>query len=850
LADAIIWYLASTALGWLAFPIAYRLLPALKDRGYAISRALGWLLWGYLFWLLASLGVLPNQPGGLLFGSLLLGGLCLWALRGIHPQELRLWLRSQRSMIFTAEVLFLVAFALYAWVRAANPEAIGTEKPMELAFINAILRSPTFPPHDPWLSGYAISYYHFGYILVAMLAKLAGTSGAVAFNLGIVLVFALSASGVYGLVFNLLNAGRKPAPGAASPDTPPRFTLASLFGPLFLLLVSNLEGFLHVLHTRGLFWRQDQIGQLSSAFWSWLGILDLNLPPAQPFSWMPTRFWWWWRASRVVQDYDLAGGWREIIDEFPFFSFLLADLHPHVLAMPFALLVITLALGLFLDAGKDRPVWPSFNTNWRFAPTLRLQPAFFLLTAIALGGLAFLNTWDFPLYVALLAAAYALGRSANAGEALKTAFKDFIWLSLALVLCGGLLYLPFYLGFSSQAGGVLPNMINPTRGAHLWVMFAPLLLPIFAFLLFAARSSGNRRSFWNAFKLTISFILFLWLLALALGVAITFLPEYANLYLGFVAAADRVDLLVGALARRFTASGGWITLLGLLTLAIGLLWSALTPRPAAAPHATAEARRLSLPNIFAVLLALFGALLVLGPEFFYLRDLFGWRMNTIFKFYFQAWLVWSVAAAYASIVLLASLRGLWKAAFGLGLALLLTASLVYPLLSLWSKTNGFQPAEWTLDSTAYFARSSPDEMSAIRWLQAAPPGVIAEAVPPGGGSYTEYARAATLSGQPSVLGWVGHENQWRGDTASSAIGSRQSDLQRLYCSRDWEEARAILEQYNIRYVFVGGLERLTYKPDENACPLGLQEDKFQRRLEPAFEAGPVTIYIYIGMSNE
>ena len=182
--------------------------------------------------------------------------------------------------------------------------------------------------------------------------------------------------------------------------------------------------------------------------------------------------------------------------------------------------------------------------------------------------------------------------------------------------------------------------------------------------------------------------------------------------------------------------------------------------------------------------------------------------------------------------------------------LLIAASLVYPLLSLWNKTNGFQPVEWTLDSSAYFARSSPDEMNAIRWLEQAPPGVVAEAVPPQGGSYTEYARISTLSGKPSVLGWVGHENQWRGDTASTAIGTRQNDLARLYCSRDWDEAQAILDQYGIRYVIVSGLERATYKPDEGLCPLGLVEEKFLRYLAPAFEAGPVTIYAYYGTGND
>lgn len=839
--DAIIWYLVITALGWLAFPLAYRLLPGLQDRGYAISRSLGLLLWGYIFWLLASLGVLPNQPSGLLFAALLLGGLCFWALRAIHPGELIGWLRSQRAMIFTVEALFFLAFALWTWVRAANPEAVGTEKPMELAFINAILHSPAFPPHDPWLSGYAISYYYFGYVLVAMLAKLAQTSAGVAFNLGTVMVFALSASGAYGLVFNLLNARRQN-------DSAPRFTLAALFGPLFLLLVSNLEGFLHVLHTRGLFWRQDSNGVLTSAFWSWLGILDLNQPPAQPYSWVPTRFWWWWRASRVVQDYDLAGGWREIIDEFPFFSFLLADLHPHVLAMPFALLVITLALELYLSTQVQRPVWPRIFTQRFFAPTVHIQPSLFLLLAVALGGLAFLNTWDFPLYVALVSAAYALGRMSHAGEKFSIAVKDFAWLGLALGVCGALLYLPFYLGFSSQAGGVLPNLIFPTRGAHLWVMFGSLLLPILAFLLHLAKSSGDRLTFWHAFKLSIALLLLLWILAIALGMAITFLPEYANLYLGSLAAENRSDLLIGALSRRFTSTGGWITLLGLLTLALGLFWSAIKRR--AASSKTDPDADLMPGYLFTLLLTLFGTLLVLGPEFFYLRDLFGWRMNTIFKFYYQAWLAWSIAAAYASIVLLTRLKKIWKSAFSFGLALLLAASLVYPLLSLWSKTNGFQPAEWTLDSTAYFARQSPDEMNAIRWLQDAPAGVVAEAVAKGGGSYTEYARVATLSGQPAVLGWVGHQNQWRGDNAPQAIGSRQADLERLFCGRDWEETQAILDQYNIRYIFISNLERTAYQANADACPLGLVEEKFIRHLRPAFQSGPVTIFVYNGMEHE
>ena len=115
----------------------------------------------------------------------------------------------------TTEVLFLVAFGLLALLRAGNPTLDNAEKPMELMFINSILRSPSFPPHDGWLSGYAISYYYFGYVMTAMLAQLSGVTGSIAHNLMTALVFALAAIGAYGLLFNLLATRRTDADGAA-----------------------------------------------------------------------------------------------------------------------------------------------------------------------------------------------------------------------------------------------------------------------------------------------------------------------------------------------------------------------------------------------------------------------------------------------------------------------------------------------------------------------------------------------------------------------------------------------------------------------------------------------------------
>ena len=374
------WYIIITLLGWLTFPLVYFLFPALADRGYSLSRVAGLLIWSYLFWIFTSLGLTQNTIGGILFALCVLIGLSVWALSNIDHRisSVLSWLKSNLRLVITVEVLFLIAFAFLAFLRAGNPELDGTERPMELMFINAILRSPTFPPHDSWLSGYAISYYYFGYVMTAMLAKLAGLTGSVAHNLMTSLIFALAAIGAYGILYNLLSAVNQNSK-IANRKSQIGF---SFLAPLFLLFVSNIEGFLEVLHSHGIFWPANS----TSNFWTWLGIKDLSDAPSQPLTWIPDRFWWWWRASRVVSDFDLRGTFQEVIDEFPFFSFLLGDLHPHVLAISFNLLAVAIALNFFLGGWRGEIEFFGFHLN--------ISKTGFLFAALTLGGLAFLNTWD------------------------------------------------------------------------------------------------------------------------------------------------------------------------------------------------------------------------------------------------------------------------------------------------------------------------------------------------------------------------------------------------------------------------------------------------------------------------
>lgn len=833
--ESISWYFSSSLLGWLAFPLTFRLFPALADRGYALARAVGILLWGWLFWIFASLGILRNDLGGVLFACLVLVVLSAWSIVN-RKSEIVNFLQSNPRLILVTEILFIIAFAFLAFVRAANPEAVGTEKPMELAFINAILRSPTFPPNDPWMSGYSISYYHFGYILTAMFARLTGTTGNVAFNLMSALVFALAAVGSYGILYNLLSATvyRRPETKdnlLSIVRRPPSAILGfALLAPLFLLLLSNLEGPLEIFHGLGWFWPVDA----TSNFWTWLNIKDLNLAPTGE-GWLPNRYLWWWRASRVVSDFDLAGNFQEVIDEFPAFSFVLGDLHPHVLALPFSMLGIGLALNIFLGG------WGGVIRFFEFK--LYTTPRAFLFAALVLGGLAFLNTWDILPIAALIVGAYLLVRVRDEGWGWPR-LEDALLLGVPLAVAAVLLYLPFYIGFSSQAGGILPNLVNPTRGAHLWVMWGTLLLPLFAYLIYLTRDRVTRPRYFTALAWTVGGILFLWLFSTLMGLAVQRIdPAFTAQYLVSQNQPNAASFFQAAFARRLSYIGGLLTMASVIWLSIAHLLRRQQADTEEGTHvdtytaaqgdmqhpirSTDHQSRITDP--FVLLLILLASLLILTPDFLYLRDGFGYRINTVFKFYYQAWQLWSLAAAFAAAILLRSLRGVWNVAWRILLGFVLLAGLVYPVLAFLSKTNNFNPANgFTLDASAHLHYYHPEDAAAIKYLQSAPLGVVAEAI---GGSYSNYARISTYSGQPTVLGWPWHEYQWRGDW--SAHGTREADVKTLYEVPDWETAKAILDHYQIRYIVVGNLERATYK---------VSEAKFQYHLAVLFKAGNTVIY--------
>ena len=600
--DVIGWWLMTTLAGAAIFPLMFRLMPALADRGYTLSRTAGLMLTGFIFWFLASIGLLQNDPSAVVFAWLLviLCSFVVWLKWDDRPswQELQAWGRENLPVIIITEVLFLVAFLVWAYVRAHNPEITSTEKPMEMMFINGIRNSATFPPQDPWLSGYSISYYYFGYVIAAALADVSSVPTAMAFNLMNALLFALTAVGAFGVTYNLVRSAgslKRWRTGGINAAIGTGLMAASM-----LVLMGNLGTGLVELPYRG--YTSDVpvldtvVGDTYFDFWDVedrsgpyyqiegrledgsrrVRLLDtgelLTLAPSEgnPLGYIevadrdrdgtpnwdddsqPTTdwgYWWWFRYSRVVRDRDLSNTPVGVqpIAEVPHFSFILSDNHPHVLGLPFTVLMIGLAVSLAL---RHDPL-----KHWEI-----------LVYAVFLGGMIFMNAWD-AVYLLIVVGAEVLRRLMRNGTGQLTGWQAFnrvltlqerkelnyvlvgpvfigvllffqwqgiasfgigssliaflvriisaaflapfvtlivnwlfgdhdwggiIRLALALVGLFYVLYLPWITSFSSQANGFFPNVIHPTKTQQAFLQFGIFGILIVPFLWMEVGRAGRR----------------------------------------------------------------------------------------------------------------------------------------------------------------------------------------------------------------------------------------------------------------------------------------------------------------------------------------------------------------------
>ncbi|MCD6289004.1 MAG: DUF2298 domain-containing protein, partial [Anaerolineae bacterium] len=472
----IVWWLVLAVIGVLAWPLTFTVFANLRDWGYPFARGLGWLAIGWVVWMLASLRIMRNALPTIFLALLLLAASSYLLWRRRRAEIMGFW-RAQRSLILLHEAIFGLAFLFFVFIRLLDPDLWqpwnGGEKFMEFAFLNAILRSPYFPPYDPYFAGGYMNYYYYGQYLVALLIKLTGITPSVAFNLAVPTLFALTISGAFGLVYNLIPVRRE---GRL------RFWTVGvgwgLLGSLFVAFIGNLDGagvLLRSLAGVGGSGFESDVPGLQTLVRALAGLRVVLFKGA------PLPAYDYWKPSRVIP---------YTINEFPFWSFLFADLHPHMIGIPFTILFLGLAYNVVAGYGS------SWTAEGRLAGALS-----FLALPLTLGALGAINTWDLPTYLGVGVLAFLLrewrGHGLRPADAVAWGRVRILRLLAYLVGLAGLalgMYVPFYWHYAAVGSKGVGIVRHPTTQVSQWLMIWGFL--IFIAIVFVFSELRQRPSRW------------------------------------------------------------------------------------------------------------------------------------------------------------------------------------------------------------------------------------------------------------------------------------------------------------------------------------------------------------------
>ena len=783
--DALRWLITVELIGLAAFPLAFYLLPRLADRGFTLSKPLGILLVSYLFWLLGLAHIPTVQPIAIALVLLLAAASTYIAYRNFDA--LRDFITREWRTIVIAEAIFLVFFIGWTLFRSYDPFINHTEQPMDLALLSASINSQVGHPEDPWLRGEPVSYYYFGYWMMGALSQISAIQSHISYNLAMALIPAMSAMGIFGIVFNMVRMDKarsgvagtdsmstvRASVSAALADSTHRklAIIAGIAAALFLVIVSNLEGVLEFMRLNGMG---------SQGFYDWIRINDLPGPiDMPPQSWTPPDFWWWFHASRVINTFDGVHFIDNTIQEFPFFSFLLGDMHPHVMSIPFIALFVGIALNIYR---LPSDFWRNYRSVYPYAIVLT--------AALVLGGLGFNNLWDMPTFAALLIGILALKAYREGSDIPQSVALAFFPVGLAILALAALMYSPYLLDINAGVNGI-GVVITHTRAIHMFIVWGLFLTAVTPFLLATFWQTTVQRD-WATQTLT--------------ALALAFAP-WLLWTLAYLPSDGSVEEVIG----RFI---GILPLTALV--AIGVYNALYLAR-----------RENEGGRLFATVLAVLGLGLIIGSEFLFIRDFFNNRGNTVFKLYYQAWILLAAASAFAVYYWLSTIQSRtgWRATFSYAWAaafiLLLIGSLYYPLAA--AKTKPDTPyAGPTLDGLSFVQQNRPAEYDAIAWLKqnASPDAAIVEAV----GEWSDWGLVSRSTGLPTIVNWLGHQKQWRGGwevfdadkpDVSRALrdkyfDDRTAEVERIYTTLDPAEAQVILYKYDIDYVYIGQRERDKY----------------------------------------
>ena len=471
--------------------------------------------------------------------------------------------------------------------------------------------------------------------------------------------------------------------------------------------------------------------------------------PESTLTGVPTEHWWWWRATRILP---------QAITEFPAFSILLGDVHAHTLALPLG--VLALALALLSFDGRAPLGWRAWIAN----------PGALLVAAAVFAGIVMTNAWDVVLYGLIWFAAIVVafvGAGWNPWTSALLAVRHMALPTVAAVVLAA----PFLSSLGSAARGVAlvrEDVSDPVRLAVLWV---PLVLPV---LLAAILLPTRVPRHW---------------LATAVGMC-------ALAVLAWVVAVV-ADGHAEALRQR---GSGWVTL-ALLVVATG----------GAGATTLAAYRGGDRVRACWLGLATAGLAVIFATELIYLMDLFGKRTNTVFKFWYVVWLVFAAASGAATAHWFDRVRH-WP---GLRAApLLAIAAAVYLGSLLWTPAVAVSRAresqQPSMDALAFLERMDPELANARRWVTTnlSQDDILLEAV---GAQYSYSNQLSASTGVPTLLGWAGHELQWRGTIPE--INERLQVVQQIYGGGASESTRALAARYGVTYIYLGREEVTQFGPE-------------------------------------
>ncbi len=902
------WLALLLLLGVITFPLAFVALRGLADRGYGISKTLGMLLLAWLTWLGPSLRFVPYARWWI--------ALCLGLLMGLSAaigwrrrHAIIAFVRQRRSLLLTEEAIFLILFGLFLLIRIGNPDlwhpARGGEKPMDLAYLNAVIRSTTFPPYDPWHAGGFINYYYFGFVIVGTLIKLTGIVPWVAYNLAVPTLFGLAGVGAFAVAFSLADGDRATEfPNEEEPYQGLRIgsLLAGLAGVFFVTIIGNL-GNVKLL--------ADQLAgrsalQLESTT---LGLAKLLRAITGGFAVLTGKEqlavandWWFWNATRTIPD---------TINEFPFFTFTYADLHAHMIALPLALLALAAAVALVRAHSTfhipystvdipDSPFPIAEPSPWCI-PLPELLPIGLL--GLVIGALRATNTWDFPTYTLVGLAAILVLEVARRGrmpgwagvevtlpERLAFLFRaavSVVWRTGIMLAVATVTFVPYTQHYATAYGGLqswkeakttIPDYLT-VWGFFLVVGAIYLISELIAQRQARRNGDASLDSRHNvahgADPLSMTAGQRARLVAETTssvtlsGTAGQSAPRHDTSEGSRVANGDasldsRRDAAHGADPLSITTEGpGWLwdnvpsVIVATVLLVAGgwvmgvRVWLIALPLFVLAVF-LALGRNLPPARRLGLLLLALALAITMGVEVIRLKDDIG-RMNTVFKFYMQAWTLFGVSMAFGLASWLprafAWRPGWRKLAWGVTLVLFVGA-LLYPATAARAKIRDRFSAEASprgLDGMAYMDRAQyfdngrdlrlADDKAAMLWLltnvQGSP--VILEAQTP---EYRWGSRFSIYTGLPAVQGWNWHQRQQR-SVVPAVVERRVQQAQELYNTTDLARAKHLLDTYQVSYIIVGELERAYYTP-EGLAKFGLLVD--QGYLRGAYVGGSVIIY--------